>query len=474
MGPVNHPPMARMCVLGVVAGLAHAACSYQRDLNVRRPPVLDARASRAPRGQGPAARVVWVLVDGLRLDASREMPVLNRLRAGGVDVVARAEFPTFSGPNFVAQASGIEPAASGVRSNGYPGEVALDSVFRRAKMAGLGTAVLITDPAPSRTYASWIDATVVANPDPQPPPAQLVFMHIGYVDRAGHSFGAASTQYRDAVARADEAIGRVAGRLDPAREALVITSDHGHLDEGGHGGTERSVVRIPIVVWGAGVVHGRRAGRGRDVGPTIASLLGIGPLSHATGRPLVLGDAIACRQRAAARASLHDTGERWSDHVPLAIPIAVAVFLVLGAASGVERRPVLSSPTYSFVFGALLFITGTFSFSVANQTAVFGARLTLLSALAAVVQLRVGGRASLVPAALVASVVVLCTVVLAAHQTWAPSRGALLFLPIPALTGLAFICLMTAIAGRRSGVPAPAPTSRRLTEPRVLGATSRT
>src|SRR5262249_26628520 len=162
-----------------------------------------------------------------------------------------SEFPTFSGPNFVAQASGIEPAASGVLSNAYPQGVALDSVFRRARLAGLRTAVLTTDPDHGLTdpYAEWTDETHVADPNPElPAGVQLVFAHIGYVDWSAHDHGGRSTEYRAAVARADDTIGRIARSLDPARETLVVTSDHGNLDEGGHGGTERVVERIPIVV----------------------------------------------------------------------------------------------------------------------------------------------------------------------------------------------------------------------------------
>src|SRR5881397_113161 len=187
----RHPLPARLCVFALAVGAAYGAWSYQSDLDVARPPVLDVRAPRAARGDGPAARVVWVLIDGLRLDSSREMTVLNRLRAEGEDVSARAEFPTYSGPNFVAQASGIEPAASGVLSNGYPGEVALDSVFRRAKLAGLRTAVVTTDPDPGlgATYASWVDETNIEDPDPHLPPTHLVFVHIGFVDWAAHASG---------------------------------------------------------------------------------------------------------------------------------------------------------------------------------------------------------------------------------------------------------------------------------------------
>ncbi len=38
---------------------------------------------------------------------------------------------------------------------------------------------------------------------------------------------------------------------------------------------------------------------------------------------------------------------------------------------------------------------------------------------------------------------------LAAQEPLAPADGTLRFLPIPALTGLAFICLATALFGRR-------------------------
>lgn len=448
------PLLLRVCTFVLGVAMAYSAFSYESALNTGKPPVLDVHAPRALRGRGPAGRVVWVLVDGLRLDASRGMKALNRLRAEGEDVSARAEFPTFSGPNFVAQASGIEPAASGVLSNGYPGEVALDSVFRRAKMAGLRTAVLTTDPDQglSDTYASWTDEAHIEDPELHLPSAELVFAHIGYVDWAAHAAGTKSAEYRAAVARADDTIGRIARTLDPTREALVVTSDHGNLDDGGHGGTEREVTRIPIVVWGAGAVRRTQAGRGRDVAPTIASLLGIGPLTHATGRSLVHGDFATARQRAAARAAVRTAGALQVDYVPAVIPLTVVALLILGAGSGLDMRRLVTSATYALVFAGLLLATRTLSFSMSNDSALFGARLTTLCVAAALAQLRIGGRSSLVPAALVASLAVLVTAVVAARQPLAPVDGTLRFLPIPALTGLAFVCLMTAAIGRNPRV----------------------
>lgn len=448
----ENPLLSRLCTLAFGVGVAFTAFSYESDLNDSRPPVLQVRASRPSGAHGPSARVVWVLVDGLRLDASRRMTTLNGLRAAGEDVSARSEFPTFSGPNFVAQASGIEPAASFVLSNSYPGGVRLDSVFRRAKVAGLRTAVFMTDADPGlgRAYATWVDEMRTEDPELHLPPAHLVFAHIGYVDDVGHAYGTQSPEYRAAVARADDTIGRIARTLDPARETLIVTADHGNLAEGGHGGTERTAVRIPIVVWGAGARYGtHRWGRGRDVGPTIAALLGLGPLSHATGRSLVGGDAAAARQRAAARAAVHASGRVRVDHIPMVIPVTIVALLMLAWGARLAPRSLATAPTYAVVFAALVLVTRTLSFSVSNDSALFGIRLTILCVVAAVAQLRVGGRASLTPAAFVMSLVVLGVAMVAAHQPLAPADGMLRFLPIPFLTGLAFICLMTAAIGIR-------------------------
>src|SRR5262245_46470477 len=136
--------VARACALVLCIAVSWAAQSYESDLNVTQPAVLAVGAPPPPHGHGAAAHLVWIFVDGLRLDTSRRMPVMNRLRIEGVDIVAHAEFPTYSGPNFIAQASGIEPAAAGALSNDYHREVALDSIFRRARLAGLRTALVTT------------------------------------------------------------------------------------------------------------------------------------------------------------------------------------------------------------------------------------------------------------------------------------------------------------------------------------------
>jgi len=443
--------LARACAIAIGAAVAWTAESYESDLNVPRPAVLAVAPSAPPQPHRGSSRLVWIFVDGLRLDASRRMPVLNRLRTEGIDVVARSEFPTFSGPNYIAQASGIEPAASGALSNDYPGQVQLDSVFRRAKLSGRRTAILTTEDhdALLRVYPSWVDDVHVADPLDAVPTTDLLFVHVNYTDETAHDFGIRSTEYRAAVASVDDYIGRVVATLDPMRDVLVVSSDHGHLTEGGHGGTEPEVRRIPIVVWGAGVAPGgtRKVGRSRDVGPTIASLLGMGPLSHATGRPLVGGDEATVRQRAAVLELIGDPGRRPTNHLPLPILFAVGICALLARRARLTTRDLVTAPIYALCFTALLLATRTTSFSVSNLTAPFAIRVTTLCMVSAIAQLLVGGRSSVTPAAFVTSLAVLAVALVGAWQPLAPAVATFRFLPIPALTSLAFISLMTAAVG---------------------------
>src|SRR5262249_12831612 len=140
--------------------------------------------------------------------------------------------------------------------------------------------------------------------------------------------------------------------------------------------------------------------------------------------------------------------------------IAVVGLLILASQSRFQMRPLMTAPAYALVFGGLLFATHTLSFSVSNNAAFFGARLATLGTVAAIAQLGLGGRPSLVPAALVTSLAVLALAVVAAHQPLAPADGTFRFLPIPALSALAFACLTIATMGTQA---------RRHARPSALG-----
>src|SRR5262249_50706848 len=129
-----------------------------------------------------------------------------------------------------------------------------------------------------------------------------------------HANGSASLAYRDAVRHSDAVVARIWARLNPTRDALVVSSDHGHIARGGHGGDEVETVRIPIVLWGAGVRPERTRGHadGRDVGPSIVALLGLPPLAHARGRSLI-GESPAAVDR---RTQIEQTLASWQSGRP--------------------------------------------------------------------------------------------------------------------------------------------------------------
>src|SRR5439155_6068299 len=88
------------------------------------------------------------------------------------------------------------------------------------------------------------------------------------VDRAGHLYGAAA-EYGKAILQANRVVEKLVAGLDLTRDAVVVTSDHGHLDRGGHGGGEPEVEQVPLVAAGAGIRPGRYAdAQLTDVGPT--------------------------------------------------------------------------------------------------------------------------------------------------------------------------------------------------------------
>src|SRR5512140_1804176 len=171
-----------LLVLGAVgavqAGLAGA--SFMFDLEqvepalARLPPAL-----QDPHTPRLARRVFLVVIDGLRLDRSYELPFLDELRRRGVDSEATSHYPTWSRPNYVSILTGVPPAASGVRTNHHSTPIPLDSLMDRARAAGLHVATATdgagaqatldtsTPPAPDMDEAATIDVDSMEAPAAQ-------------------------------------------------------------------------------------------------------------------------------------------------------------------------------------------------------------------------------------------------------------------------------------------------------------------
>ena len=191
-----------------------------------------------------------------------------------------------------------------------------DSIFHAAHDAGLRTGVSGTDwfapliPKADLTTSFFVhdetDAADQASTDAavrmiEGDQVDFLLVHLNEVDHAGHhSGGGASPAWRAAATKADARLRAIAGALDLTRDTLVVFSDHGHLDQGGHGGPEDIVVRSPLVLAGSGVRAGATVGSASaaprdpmtidaaqaDLAPTLAALLGTRVLRAAQGQAL--------------------------------------------------------------------------------------------------------------------------------------------------------------------------------------------
>lgn len=323
-------------VIGVIGAVRAAVSGADFMYDLEQPRSALARTDPVVLSAGTprlAERVVLIIVDGLRADASRAMPTVERLRQIGVDATATSHYPSWSRPNYVSILTGVPPQASGVRTNRHYTPVAIDTLMDRAVAAGLRVAsasdnsplptlflrpvdpaqiaalegldidqMLDSDPDEEREmpqvelrsafddsrYAPWPGGVVRAARDQLADGAALTVVLIGAVDDAGHARGAASDAYRRAVAQADRSIASIVAALDLSRDAVVVVADHGHTDAGGHGGTEPEVLTVPLVAAGRGVRPGGRVDRARliDVAPTVAALLGMPAPGHGLGRTL--------------------------------------------------------------------------------------------------------------------------------------------------------------------------------------------
>ncbi len=173
-----------------------------------------------------------------------------------MDYTARTETKSDSGPNW--------------------GAMLTDVSFLHTKLEndiGVNEVTIEYDKALTEAICDYFDACN------QP---TLFFVQLDDVDAAGHSFGSRSTEYFDAIATADERLGRIFdavkrnGLLDDS--LFMVTADHGHKIGGGHGRFSMRETNTTIAVRGRTVVSGGKMDsitRTRDVAAIALYALGL-------------------------------------------------------------------------------------------------------------------------------------------------------------------------------------------------------
>ncbi len=340
-------------------------------------------------------RVVLVIVDGLSLRHSFNLPYLDELRRVGIDTEAQTHAPSISRPNYVSIVTGVPPLVSGVRNNEYRARVQLDSLMDRLNAVRRTTAYtsdsssgfpnMFSDDLEDAVYAPWRGGYVRATRNALRRDYALIVALPGAVDVAGHEDGANSDEYREAAVAVDADLAKSLQSVDLTQDTIVITADHGHLERGGHGGVEDDVMAVPLIMAGAGVRRGAivRDAQLIDVAPTIAALLGVPAPGHGLGRTLVEALDIDEKTEATfeaddaarvdrnrqivradvdlARARVDANRARRISLVVSGLAVAV-VFLVLGARWGALlidlRVLVIGVPAFPIAFYALLQVVG--------------------------------------------------------------------------------------------------------------------
>ncbi|WP_369173912.1 alkaline phosphatase family protein [Streptomyces sp. R28] len=288
-------------------------------------------------------KVLVVGMDGLRFDRltrrPANAPVLHGLMAAGAHGTSLLPYGepdgqadggpstsmayTDSGPGWSSVLTGVWPDRHGVTGNDFTGAAyaRYPDFLTRAATArpGLRTAAAVSwpqlvrrgtlgraigrrvryngecrgyetaDRRVARTVTRWLTR---GDPD-------AVFVYFGATDEAGHATGPLSPAYDDALRAQDAHLGRLleaidARRSDPGRPdehwTVLVTTDHGHLDTGGHGGDTRAEREVFVILAEPGVPDGTRLDTPRliDIAPTVLDRLGI-PIDPAwglQGRPL--------------------------------------------------------------------------------------------------------------------------------------------------------------------------------------------
>jgi len=260
-----------------------------------------------PQGEGGEPltdQVVIVLQDGLRDDTSRELDTWNELRAQGADLTVRVGQPSLSIPSFAVINTGAYQELSGVTTNWYEGPIPpVDSIYCQAQAQGLSTA-MVQEAGGPKLFEPCLDSAIflevpkddrraaddiileesLAALEENP---NLLWIHFSGSDWSGHHYGGTSEEYREFAREIDARIAKIAAAMDLNSSVLILASDHGQIDTGGHGGWEEEVIVAPLVIAGRGIKPGSYGEiEQADIAPTVAALLGIAMPTHNQGQPL--------------------------------------------------------------------------------------------------------------------------------------------------------------------------------------------
>jgi predicted AlkP superfamily pyrophosphatase or phosphodiesterase len=239
------------------------------------------------------------------------------MREGRYSLAAQTIMPSKTLPSHTSMLTGVDVDKHGIDWNSdktdAQGHVDVPTVFGLAKSAGWRTAAFfsktkfhhlevpstldyVRSPKGGLLTGRWSadrtsqyveDYLETATADPN-----LLFVHIGEADYAGHIFGWMTPLYGEAVRQADRAVGEI---IDEANDrfglgnyTLIVTADHGGHGRN-HGSADPRDTTIPWIIWGKGVQAGGALPAGirtMDTAATALWMLGVDAPEQWIGKPV--------------------------------------------------------------------------------------------------------------------------------------------------------------------------------------------
>jgi hypothetical protein len=262
-------------------------------------------------GKPQSEKVVLILIDALRVDTStnlKVMPYLHQLLSSGAHAIMHSQTPSYSAPGYSTIFTGAWPYMNdGPAFNLDYAQIPVwtqDNLFSAVHRNGIKTGIaaynwfeklvpqqdvdlkFYTPDEDNIADENVVDAAIGWL---EQPGYQFILVHLDQVDYAGHHEGGPQGQaWMDAATRADSLVSRIGSRLDLKKDTIIVLSDHGQIDPGGHGGHEPIVLVEPFIMAGKGVLPGDYPDiQMVDIAPTISALLGSNIPSTSTGNVII-------------------------------------------------------------------------------------------------------------------------------------------------------------------------------------------
>jgi len=245
-------------------------------------------------------KLCLIIVDGLRLDGINNMKYLKKLieTNSAKFSISIAEKPTISRSGYMRILTGCPSDISGITHNSQHIPTPILGIPDLAIKSKLQTALCgyywIYELFPftfhfKRIYfirdgTTFQNALTIINeytPD-------FLIVHPMSIDNVGHAFGGSSMYYFKEASKIDDSISILCNELQKYNYSIIITSDHGHQNYGGHTNYEPNTYMTPFILIDNNLnINTPLYIKQIDIAPTMCDLLGIPKTIYMTGNSLV-------------------------------------------------------------------------------------------------------------------------------------------------------------------------------------------